>query len=325
MDLRHIRAFLAVADASSVTRAAERLHITQPPLTRHLHQLEEELGVTLFVRHRHGVKLTEAGKQLLEKARRVDAAAVEFVAAAKHAGRGEASLQVGIGWGLWDAVHKVRVAFSARFPHVIVRATDAFCSIEAGEQLASGALDVVFARPPYDAAWRVSEPILREPIQAIISDDSPLARRETVSIADLVTYPLLLWERHIAPALYDQMLGLYARADAHPPMIPTPGAGPFNHAGLMLVASGKGVYLGYGVPQTAPQPPSGVAVRPLSDPGAMIDVCVVSRPGDASEIVSGFLECVAQVYPADPYRPRVSRIAAMRPLDTIYAGAAAAK
>ena len=61
MDFRHIRAFIAVADASSVTKAAERLHISQPPLTRQIQQLEHELGLTLFVRHRHGVMLTDAG------------------------------------------------------------------------------------------------------------------------------------------------------------------------------------------------------------------------------------------------------------------------
>ena len=67
MDFRHIRAFIAVADALSVTKAAERLHISQPPLSRHIQQLENELGLTLFVRHRQGVTLTEPGRQLLEK------------------------------------------------------------------------------------------------------------------------------------------------------------------------------------------------------------------------------------------------------------------
>jgi hypothetical protein len=92
-------------------------------------------------------------------------------------------------------------------------------------------------------------------------------------------------------------MDLYARAGVEARMIPTPGAGPFNHAGMMLVASGKGVYLGYGVPLTGPHPPSGVAVRPLSDAGATTEIRVVYRRGDASPAVGRFLECVWQTFP----------------------------
>jgi DNA-binding transcriptional LysR family regulator len=302
MDFRHIRAFIAVADASSVTKAAARLHITQPPLTRHIHQLERELGVTLFVRHRQGVTLTQAGRQLLDRARRLDAAAIEFVSAARHAVRPDAGvLRIGIGWGLWDLVHRVRVEFGRQFPNVAIEATDAFCHLEADHQLKNRTLDLVFARPPYDAGLEVSAPILHEPIQAVVADSSPLARAERLSIRDLAGYPLLLWDRHIAPALYDRMLELYARAGVDVPKIPTPGAGPYNHAGLMLVASGTGIYLGYGVPLTAPQPASGVAVRPLSDPGATMEVCAVSRK-DSPAIVTQFIETIWQVVPAGRVR-----------------------
>jgi len=110
MDFRHIRAFIAVADALSVTKAAERLHISQPPLSRHIQQLENELGLTLFVRHRQGVTLTEPGRQLLEKARAWEAAAQTFHDAAKEARSTEgARVRVGIAWGLWDVVNRVRI------------------------------------------------------------------------------------------------------------------------------------------------------------------------------------------------------------------------
>jgi DNA-binding transcriptional LysR family regulator len=299
MDFRHIRAFIAVADALSVTRAAERLHITQPPLTRHIHQLERELGVTLFVRHRQGVTLTEAGHRLLERARTLNAAALEFVSAARHGVCPDAStLRIGIGWGLWDLVHKVRLEFARQFPDVSIEATDAFCAAEADEQLKNRTLDVVFSRPPFDPGLDVSPPIVHEPIQAVVADDSPAARLERVSVRDLARHPLLLWDRHIAPVLYDRMLELYARAGVSVPMIPTPGAGPYNNTGLMLVASGKGVYLGYGVPLTAPQPPSGVAVRPVSDPGATMEICAVSRK-ESSAIAARFVEAAWRAFPRE--------------------------
>ena len=101
MDLRRVKAFIAVAETLSVTKAAERLHISQPPLSRHIHQLEEELGVTLFVRHRHGVTLTDAGRRLLEKARSLEAAASDFALTARHVSSAEANeIRIGIGWRL---------------------------------------------------------------------------------------------------------------------------------------------------------------------------------------------------------------------------------
>ena len=299
MDLRRVKAFIAVAETLSVTKAAERLHISQPPLSRHIHHLEEELGLTLFVRHRHGVTLTEAGRRLLEKARALDAAASEFALTARQVSSGEDEIRIGIGWGLWDLVNRIRVEFARRYPGITIAATDAYCWYDSDEQLRNGTLDLAFARPPFGTDFETSAPILLERIQAIVSDTSPLAARDSISIRDLGSEPLLLWDRHIAPVLYDQILDLYARAGIEPKVIPTPGAGPFNHAGMMLVASGRGVYLGYGVPLTEPQPPSGVAVRPVSDRDATTEIRVVHRKVDDSPVVRRFLECVWSVYPQE--------------------------
>lgn len=304
MDFRHVRAFIAVADALSVTKAAERLHISQPPLSRHIHQLENELGVALFVRHRHGVTLTDPGRRLLEKARALDAAASDFTDTAKRATHGDADrIRIGIGWGLWDVVNKIRVEFARQLPNVSIEATDAFCWYDSDEQLRNQSLDIAFARPPFDPSFQVSPPIFHERLQAVLSEDNPLASRPSVRVQDLAQEPLLLWDRHVAPVLYDKILALYARAGATPKTIPTPGAGPFNHAGLMLVASGKGIYLGHGIPLTNPQPAGGVAVVPVSDPDATIEVCVVSRRGDRSPIVAQFLESVRRVFPQERPSP----------------------
>jgi DNA-binding transcriptional LysR family regulator len=300
MDFRHIRAFIAVADALSVTKAAERLHISQPPLSRHIQQLENELGLTLFVRHRQGVTLTEPGRQLLEKARAWEAAAETFHDAAKQARSTEgARVRVGIGWGLWDVVNRVRVEFAQDHPDVTVEASDAYCWFHSDEQLRSHQLDLAFARPPYDPSFNVSEPLYHESIQAIICADSPLASRESVSVRDLADETLLLWDRHAAPVLYDRILDLYARNGLTPKTTPTPNAGPFNHAGMMLVASGKGMYMGYGVPQTGPTPASGVAVVPLNDADATIEVSIVSRRNDASAVAADFIACAEKLYRPD--------------------------
>jgi len=205
-------------------------------------------------------------------------------------------VRVGIAWGLWDVVNRVRIEFAKEHPDVTVEATDAYCWFDSDEQLRTHVLDLAFARPPYDASFNVSEPLFHERIQAIMCADSPLASRASVSLRDLADETLLLWERHAAPVLYDRILELYARNGITPKTMPTPNAGPFNHTGMMLVASGKGLYMGYGVPQTGPTPASGVAVVPLSDDDATIEVSIVSRRNDASAVAADFIACAQQLY-----------------------------
>lgn len=310
MDFRHIRAFIAVADALSVTKAAERLHISQPPLTRHIHQLEHELGITLFVRHRYGVTLTDAGRRLLDKARSLDAAASEFYESANAIAGGETRrIRIGIGWGLWDAVNRIRVEFARTHPQVTIEARDALCPEQCTELLRNHTLDIAISRPPFDTVAFDAAPIYKERIQIALSADSPLASRPGLTIRDLAGETLLLWDRHHQPLLYDKVLDLYSAAGVTPVMTPTPDAGPFNNAGLMLVASGRGVYLCLGVPHSGPQPAAGVAVLPVLDADATIDVCIARRKDDVSPMVTRFLECVRRVFPMED-ETRMARVVA---------------
>jgi DNA-binding transcriptional LysR family regulator len=298
MDFRHLRAFIAVAEESSVTKAAARLHISQPPLSRHIRQLEEELGITLFVRHRQGVRLTEAGAGLLEKAKVLASAASDFYETAGETTRSEANrLRIGIGWGLWETVNKIRVASARQFANISIDASDALCADLCNDQLQHRVLDLVFGRPPFDAATLESAVLYQERIIAVVSGESPLASRKTLRLRDLADETLLVWDRHIMPYLFDKVDDLYARQGITPTRVATPDAGPYNQAGLMMVAAGKGIYLCMGIPYTTPQPVSSVAAIPLSDPEATLDVCVAWRKGETSPVVCRFLESVWQVFP----------------------------
>lgn len=298
MDFRHVRAFIAVAEESSVTKAAERLHISQPPLSRHIHQLEDELGVKLFRRHRLGVTLTDVGRQLLEKAKVLDAAASDFLDTAGTATYEVAhTVRIGIGWGLWEPVHRVRMESARQSERLTIDATDVFCADDYNEQLKSGALDVIFGRPPFDGAALNAAPLFHERIMAAVSAESPLASRKSLQLRDLAGEALLLWDRHLMPHVYDKVLDLYAKAGITPRTIPTPGAGPHNHRGLMLVASGQGAYLCIGIPLTSPQPTSGIALVPMDDPDATIEICVAWRKNETSPAVLQFMDAVWQVFP----------------------------
>jgi DNA-binding transcriptional LysR family regulator len=296
VDFRHVRAFIAVAETCSVTRAAERLHISQPPLSRHIRQLEEELGVKLFDRHRLGVTLTDIGRRLLEKAKALDAAASEFY---DSAGRvtDPRTVRIGIAWGLWEPVHRVRVQSAARLDRLAIDATDVFCSEEYNQQLRNGSLDVVFARPPFDENALNIAPLFQERILAVLSAEHPLASRKAVRIQELADQTLLLWDRHLMPAVHDKITDLYDKAGVAAKTLSTPGAGPHNHRGLMLVASGQGIYLCIGVPLTSPQPTSGIALVPLSDPEATIEICAAWRKDESTPAVLKFLDALWQVFP----------------------------
>jgi DNA-binding transcriptional LysR family regulator len=313
MDFRHLRAFIAVAEEASVTKAAERLHISQPPLSRHIKQLEVELGVTLFVRHRQGVTLTPVGQRLLEKARILSSAASDFYETAGQATRNDSNkVRLGIGWGLWETVNRIRVESARQFGNVTIEATDVVCAEHYNAQLQDGSLDVVFGRPYFDRTMLETVVLFEERMLVVMSEDNPLASRKSLRIRDLAGEPLLMYDRHVVPYLYDKVLTAYAKAGVTPKMIPTPEAGPYNQAGLMLVASGKGVYVCMGIPLTSPHPLSGIAVVPISDAAATLDVCVAWRRGETSPVVRQFLKCVWQVFPQVERVPVVAKTASRR-------------
>jgi len=139
--------------------------------------------------------------------------------------------------------------------------------------------------------------LFQERLVAVLSSENPLASRKSLRVRDLANETLLVWDRHLIPYVYDKVEELYAHAGITPKRIPTPEAGPHNQAGLMMVASGKGIYLCMGVPLSSQGVVSSVAVVPLSDPEAALDVCVAWRKDETSPVVRQFLESVWHVFP----------------------------
>jgi DNA-binding transcriptional LysR family regulator len=131
VELRHIRYFLAVAEYLNFSKAARQLHITQPPLSRQIRQLEDDLGVELFVRSKRCVELTKAGSVFLIEARKLVAQAGHATEAARHAQKGESGLvKVGIASGLGAILGKAVAEHARRFPVVNVECKDVFFHYE---------------------------------------------------------------------------------------------------------------------------------------------------------------------------------------------------
>lgn len=191
VDLRHFRAFVVVAEEGNVGRAAARLFITQPALSRQLQQLEQHLGVTLLDRVPKGVELTEAGRELLEKARIALEAAEDALTIgrpAEPAGRLAVGLAVA---GSRDRWYGLAEAFAERHPQVDVELHTALSEL-LQRQVADGALDVAIVLEPSRRAGLRLDFLLEDEVAAWVTPGHPLAQREQVSAAEVAPFPVML-------------------------------------------------------------------------------------------------------------------------------------
>ncbi|TDD18416.1 LysR family transcriptional regulator [Nonomuraea diastatica] len=205
VDLRMMRYVIAVAEAGSFEGAAERLHMTQPPLSRQVRELERKLGVTLF--HRRPTRLTEAGHVFVESARQVLAGAEEAVERTRRAaGIDHGAVRVGYAvTTAFDEMPKLFAAMRARHPGIRVEAREAW-DAELAAAVAGGELDVLLGRHlPAPATW--SSLVLRsEDFLAVVGAGHRLAGRAEVSLRDLRGETLRFFPRRFAPRYHDAVL-----------------------------------------------------------------------------------------------------------------------
>ncbi|WP_345496433.1 LysR family transcriptional regulator [Nocardia callitridis] len=184
MDLRGLRYFVAVAEERHIGRAAARLRMTQPPLSRAVQRLEADLGVALFARTPSGVELTEAGtvlyadaRSLLEQADRLETRV--------RSSAGDATLTVG---SLADTVElvggRIAAAFRERHPTVSVRIHEADLG-DPSAGLRAGLVDVALTRLPFEATGLRTHVLHTEPVGLVVREDDPLAGQDSVHLADL--------------------------------------------------------------------------------------------------------------------------------------------
>ena len=298
MDFRHVHAFIAIAEHLSLRKAARRLGVSQPALSRQVQQLEQELGLTLFVRHPDGIELTHHGTLMLDQARRVSEAAAEFadhVRTAESHKRG--AVRLGITWGLWETVNRIVAHHAAHAPGVAILGSDIVSSAQS-DALRHRRIDVGLARPPLDTRELHVERLFDEGVVAVLPAGHALAVRERVTLTELSDERLLLHDRDLAPGIYDKIFELYSAAGITPHIVPT-SASPASAGGLIQVASGKGIYIGLGGLTTFAETP-GVAIVPLDEPRASLPICAVWRASESSPAVIQFVDSIRSVFHVKP-------------------------
>jgi DNA-binding transcriptional LysR family regulator len=295
VELRQLRYFIAVSEELNFTKAGWKLRVAQPALSRQVRQLEEEIGVQLFVRDRRSVKLTDPGRVFLEQARAVVGKASDALEMVRRAGRGEyGRVRIGIASGLASNVNRAVEAHLRQFPDVDLQCQDVFSTLQ-NEALHAGRIDVGFLRPPVDTKHLTSELLFEEPFLVFLSKSNPLAKRRKLRLKQIAGETLLLHERSVSTGVYDKTLELYKRSGIVPTMLHT-NTGKYEEAGTLLVASGKGIYLEVGAVLSHPLLGSGIVAIPLDEPGAQIEVHVAWRKDENAPAVLAFLDSVQKVF-----------------------------
>lgn len=243
IELRHLRSFVAVAEELHFGRAADRLHISQPPLSQQIRRLEREIGTPLFERTRP-IRLTAAGAIFLEEARRSLEHVRRGVDVSSRAGRGEfGHLGVGaINWAHATIIPPLMRALRSKAPDVRVALSTSAPAFQM-DALLEERLDVAFAAfspwPMASSALR-AEPLIEESMVAIVAHDHPLAKRASVSLQDLASEPFLTLSSAITPGLMAQQMTALLDLGFAPPRIHEVGD---PQTLLSLVAAGAGVSL----------------------------------------------------------------------------------
>jgi DNA-binding transcriptional LysR family regulator len=291
MELRHLRYFIAVAEALHFGEAASRLRIAQPSLSQQIRQLEAELQTTLLRRTKRRVELTPAGLLFLEEARDILARTNEAALIARRAGRGDGRrLRVGVGFCMDQmAVVRALSVFKAQHPSIRVELQTMAVPSQISA-LKNERLDVGFVRPSVLEASLGSEVVVNEPLVVALPRSHRLASRQAVSLSALADESFALTSREAAPVFHDFVLNICREAGFVPN---APHEADHLHLLLGFVTAGCGVAL---VPACAKRmKPPHVVFAPLRASKADLETAVAWRREGASAPVADLVSIARRV------------------------------
>jgi DNA-binding transcriptional LysR family regulator len=294
-DLRQLRYFVAVAEELSFTRAALRLHLSQPPLSQQIKALEQDLGVSLLARTKRHVALTEPGRVFLEQARQILAKADEArsqVTAAAAGYSGQLRLAYTVSVSFHPALPRALLRYGQVAPNVRLKLSEMYTEPQFAALLA-GEIDVGFVRDEplhaQDARSLRLITIDREPLLLALPTGHPLAGRSSLRLVEVADDAFVTQPRELAATLYDRLVKLATRAGFQPTI--TQHAQQINGL-LALVAAGLGLALVPASMRTVRL--AGVCYVPLKDPDAHLLLAVACRADDHAPALQQFLSLVAE-------------------------------
>jgi len=288
MELRHLRYFQTVAQELNVTRAAERLHMAQPPLSRQIRQFEEEVGVALFDRVGRGLKLTEAGRFLLEQSTQLTQRLEETIESTRRIGRQE-KRWFGIGFVpsvLYGVLPELIRELRASGQQVEVGLAE-MITVEQVAALKSGRIDLGFGRIALSDPAIRQQVVMAEPLVAALPANQPPPGRDALTPKGLASRPFILYPARPRPSYADHLLSLF-RAQGLQLRV-AQEANELQTA-LGLVAAGVGITL---VPASIQRlHRDDVKYFEIDAPGFVSPVIMSYREGDTSPFLARAVEWV---------------------------------
>lgn len=293
MELRHLRYFVAVAECKSFNAAAKELFISQPPLSRQIKQLEDEMGTELIDRTQRPLQLTEAGEFFYEHAVQILSKADNLKAMTLRMANFDRTISIGFVSSILSGfLPRIIAAFREHHPNVRVKLHD-LNSFEQTKALKEGVIDVGYGRLRLEDT-SVRRIVLREerlvaaiPVGHFLASNS----NRKLELLDLVNEELLLYPRIPRPSFMDQVIELFEQRNIYPQSFREVRE---LQVALGLVAAGEGIAI---VPETVSHVRSSdIAYMPFSDEDITSPIIMNIRNFDKSELLSTLLEVTYENY-----------------------------
>ena len=292
LELRQLRYFITVAEELHFGKAAQRLHMTQPPLSQAIQAFEAELGVALFVRTTRQISLTPAGKALLPEARKLLQQAQNLRQIAQRAAsgtQGHLSLAF-VSIADYSILPPTLRAFRQTYADISIELREATTDVQL-EALEKGEIDAGFIIPPIPEKFQhllAYQKILTEPLM-LAAPEHLFVSGQAVSLGECNEQSLILFPRKIAPSLHDAILGFFHEHDLTPEI----GQEAIQMQTIVgLVSAGMGIAL---VPQSVSnlQRP-GVSYHPLTNQAPSVEIGFAWRKENPSTVLTSFLQLLKQ-------------------------------
>lgn len=282
-ELKYMETAIAVAEELSFSRAAKRLHLSQPAVTKYIAELEEMLGVMLFVRDHHVVTLTEAGRVYVEEARIGVVHAERAVQAARAAGR-DADLMLNIGRSPYADPFFTSILLATRlplYPRLRLNLSSGF-SCDLAHDVLSGELDLAFVIEPPLSNLLTGVTIDQSPFYVVMSKEDDLADSPSLSLRHLANKRWILFQRQNHPPLYDLLHKLAEEQRILPSgiqhfMVPEEAIPLMSDPGGVVIV-GKSAALRIAR--------DGLTMRPLDEAALMMSTLLIARADNDSKLLS---------------------------------------